>query len=235
MLQLLQDTSEPAELRRTALQMLQLSSFNAPAFPSRRPEYLAALRSLVDDKDAELRQEAIAILAKHKDEFAQRRLLEGLEGTAKAVVPPAKAIQLLGYDVHADHYPVLRKIVQEPPSVAAQAEAVRLLAADSSSKDLLTGVLSDKSKKREVRRASAIALQTLAPKEFEAQAKKIVLDDDEDDALRAASITALTQFSNPAELTTDAALNKQVEKLGTSSSSKLVKQASRRYMAKSAP
>ena len=40
--------------------------------------------------------------------------------------------------------------------------------------------------------AGAVALQSLDPEEFERQARRIVLDDDEDDQLRALSLNALT-------------------------------------------
>ena len=46
--------------------------------------------------------------------------------------------------------------------------------------------------------AAAVALQSLDPGEFERQARRIVLDDDEDDQLRALALNALTYFGNPA-------------------------------------
>lgn len=231
-LALLSDASEPIEVRRSALRVLQVLSFSSSIFVSKRPEYLATLRSIVDDKDTQLRQQAIEILAQEKDEYVQRRLIEGLEHRSKALVGPAKAIQLLGYDVHAEHYPMLRQMVSHPPSRAAKREAVRLLAADASSKDLLSEIFRDKQEHPDIRNLSGIALQSLAPSEFEEQAKKIVIDDQEDDKLRSTCVNALTHFANPATLSNDAVFNEHVERLRQSSTSKQLRQASAGYMSK---
>jgi len=131
---LLGDNAEPAVVRLAALRVLQQSSFRAATFNPKRPEYLTALRTVIDDPDASLRQQALEILAQDKDEYAQRRLLEGLKDPSQALVLPGKAVQLLGYDIHAEHYPILRDMVQNPPSPEAKQEAVRLLAADPTSK-----------------------------------------------------------------------------------------------------
>ncbi len=231
-LALLGDEAEPPELRMSALRVLQVISFSSSIFVSKRPEYLATLRSVVDDKDTKLRQQAIEILAIQKDEYAQRRLIEGLEGHAKALVGTSKAIQLLGYDIHAEHYLILRKIIQNPPSRAAKKEAVRLLAADPSSKNLLTEIFRDKDEHKEVRKISAIALQSIAPDEFEDAAKQTVLDEEEDDDLRATCINALEHFANQASLSHDSEFNQRVEQLRERSTSKQLKQATASYISK---
>jgi hypothetical protein len=230
-LELVQDNNQPIELRRSALSFLQQISFGSTSFAAKRPNYLAVLRSIVDDQDAKLRRQAMGILAREKDEYVQRRLIEGLEHRSKALIPPAKAIQLLGYDIHAEHYPILRQIVQRPPNRSAKKEAVRLLAADASSKDLLIEILRDKGESSEVRQISAIALQSLAPTEFEDIAKQIVLDNNEDNALRATCINALAHFANPATLSEDSTLDERVEQLSKETSSRQLKQASRSYIA----
>ena len=98
----------------------------------------------MDDPNPELRQRVLGLLAREKDGYAQKRLLEGLENPAKALLPPEKALQLLGYDVHADAYRLARKIVDKPPSEIAKREALRLLAADTSAKPVFEKILSDK-------------------------------------------------------------------------------------------
>jgi hypothetical protein len=230
-LELLQDTDEPDQLRRSALTFLQQISFGSASFAAKRPGYLAALRSVVDDPDRTLRQQAMGILAREKDEYVQRRLLEGLEDRSKALIPPAKAIQLLSYDIHAEHYPILRQIVQQPPNRAAKKEAVSLLAADTASKDLLIDILKDKGESSEIRTISAIALQSLAPTEFEGLAEAIALDNSEDNALRAACINALAHFANPAVLSEESPLSERIEQLSKQTNSRYLKQAMRSYMA----
>jgi len=232
LLEVLRDAALPAELRIVVLDVLQQISFRMVVFPAKRPDYLATLRSIIEDPDARLRRRAIGILAREKDEYVQRRLFDGLEGRSKALVPTAKAIQFLGYDVHAEYFPLLRRIVEHPPNRAAKREAVRLLAADPASTDLLVTILTDKSESPDVRRISAIALQSVAPGQFEEQARRIVLDDDEDDQLQAVSITALTHFANPEALSQDDELTRRVEQLRTASPSRDVKQATAGYLSK---
>ena len=72
----------------------------------------------------------IGLLAQQKDGFAQKKLLEGLQDPSKALVPPEKALQLLGYDVHAAGFRAARTILENPPNPVAKQEALRLLAAD---------------------------------------------------------------------------------------------------------
>ncbi len=232
LLEVLRDTARPADDRLAVLDVLQQISFRMAAFPAKRPDYLATLRSIVDDPDAQLRQRAIGILAREKDEYVQRRLIDGLEGHSEALVPTEKAIQYLGYDIHAEHFPLLRRIVDQPPSNVARTEAVRLLAADPASTDLLATILSNKTESPDVRRISAIALQSAAPGRFEEQARRIVLDDDEDDQLQALSITALTHFADPEALSHDDELTGRIDRLRTESASREVKQATASYLSK---
>jgi hypothetical protein len=232
LLEYLVDAGKTPDRRLAVLNVLQEISFRMVGFPAKRPDYLAALRSIIEDPDSQLRRVAIGILAREKDDYVQRRLVEGLEGTSKALVPAAKAIQFLAYDVHSEYFGIAKRIVEKPPSRGAKIEAVRLLAADPSAKDLLVRILRDRSEKPEVKMAGAIALQSLDPEEFERQARRIVLDPDEDDQLRALSLTALTHFGNPARQSTDDELARGVENLSSESRSRSVKKAAAGYLAK---
>jgi hypothetical protein len=228
----LDDAGNPPDRRLAVLNLLQEISFRMVGFPAKRPDYLAALRSIIDDPDSQLRRVAIGILAREKDDYVQRRLVDGLEGKSKALVPAAKAIQFLAYDVHSEYFPLATRIVEKPPNRGAKVEAIRLLAADPSAKDLLVGILADPSEKSEVKMAGAVALQSLDPEEFERQARRIVLDDDEDDQLRALSLNALTYFGNPATQSEDDELARRVESLNSQSRSRSVKKAAAGYLAK---
>ena len=86
-------------------------------------EYIAYIVQLAT-MPPQLRQRVLGLLAREKDGFAQRKLLQGLENPEKALVPPEKALQLLSYDIHADAYPVARKIVKKPPNANAKREAL---------------------------------------------------------------------------------------------------------------
>ena len=232
LLEYLGDAAKPPSRRLAVLNLLQEISFRMVGFPAKRPEYLAVLRSIIEDPDSQLRRVAIGILAREKDDYVQRRLVDGLEGKSKALVPAAKAIQFLAYDVHSEYFPLAKRIVEKPPNRGAKVEAVRLLAADPSAKDLLIGILGDRTEKPEVKMAAAVALQSLDPEEFERQARRIVLDDDEDDQLRALSLNALTYFGNPAARAEDDELARRVEGLNSQSRSRSVKKAAAGYLAK---
>lgn len=214
------NAAEPVPVRLAALRVLQQASFSSSIFQSKRPDYLAALREVVRDPHPEMRERALEILAVKKDEYAQRVLLDGLRTPSAAVVAPEKAIQMLGYDVHAEHYPILRDVVQNPPNTAAKEEAVRLLAADAASQDLLTAILDDKNESPEVRKLSAAALRTMAPDEFTEHAKRIVDDDDDADDVRAAVLTALINTGDQRKLRADAAFTRKVQRLRDRSAGK---------------
>lgn len=231
-LDLLRDSAEPTLLRQAALRVLQALDFSSDIFNTVRPEYMDVLREIINAEDLTLRQQVLEVLAQERDEYAQRRLLEGLQDPSKALVPPEKAIQLLGYDVHAEYFPVLRELVKKPPSAAAKREAVRLLAADPASRDLLADILTDKKQSPEMRRISAISLQALAPEAFEEHARRIVLDDDERDDLRATSLSALANFKGQEALSQDTELSDQVERLQKRSSSKQLGSAAAQFISK---
>ena len=232
MLGVLGDDTEPPELRKAALAALQRASFIAAVFAPKRPEFLATLRGVIDDEDAELRRRAIGVLAREKDEYVQRRLIEGLEHRAKALVPAAKAIQFLGYDIHAEHFSLLRQIIRHPPTRAAKKEAIRLLGADPSAKALLAEILADKGEKADVRKVSAVALQSLDPDRFEALARRIALDEAEDDGLRATCISALTHFGSPATFGREGAFTRGIEAAHEKAGSRQMKRATATYLSK---
>lgn len=229
LLELLQDQTQPREVRLGALKTLLMLAFISPLFLSKRPDFLAALRSIVEDPDPAVRQAAIEVLAMEKDEYVQRRLIEGLEDPSRALVSPEKAIQSLGQDVHAELYPRLREIIQNPPSPAAREEAVRLLAGDPESRELLVNLMSDKAEDLHIRTLSAAALQSVDPVEFTQQAKQIVLDDAEDDDLRITGLTGLTHFEGPS-WAPDSDFIEGLERLKRESASDPLKEAVDRYL-----
>jgi hypothetical protein len=110
------EAGNPPGRRLAVLNLLQEISFRMVGFPAKRPEYLAMLRSIIEDPDSKLRRVAIGILAREKDDYVQRRLVDGLEDASKALVPAAKAIQFLAYDVHSEYFPIAKRIVENPPS-----------------------------------------------------------------------------------------------------------------------
>ena len=231
MLKVLRDEDEHIKVRLAALASLQAASFSVVAFESCRSDFTATLRAVMDDPDAELRQRVLGILMRDKDGAAQKRLIAGLENPAKALVPPEKALQLLGYDPHADAYRLARKIVDDPPNETAKREALRLLGADSSARPVFERILRDKNEAPEYRRISASALQAIAPEALQRHAREIVLDSSESDDLQATSLTAIAQFGDAVKVGGDDELLKRVGRLRAKSSAK-VKQTAKRLLTK---
>jgi hypothetical protein len=227
-LRVLRNKAEPMPVRLAALQTMQAASFGSPAFEAVRGDYIAILREVALDTDKELCWRALGILAREKDGFAQKKLLEGLENPEKALVPPEKALQLLSYDVHAEAYAIARKIIKNPPSDIARREALRLLAADATAAPIFEKLLRDKDELAEVRQISASALQALKPDKLQEHAREMALDNSEYDEIRATSLTALTQFGEES-IADDAALMKGVEKLSDKAPTK-VKQSARQFI-----
>ena len=229
MLKMLRDPKQPIKVRLAAMQSLQAASFSVITFEPCRADYLAALREVIDDPDEELRQRALGILAREKDGYVQKRLLEGLENKDKALVAPEKALQLLSYDVHAEAYPIAREIVEKPPSDDAKREALRLLSADATSAPLFERLLRDKDEMRDIRQISAAALQAVEPERFKEQARELVLDTKEYDDIQATALTALTQMPEDTGVSEDEKLMKRVTRMGQGKSTK-IKKGARRFL-----
>jgi len=230
-LNILRDKNEPVEVRLAALQTIQAASFSVVAFESCRGDYIATLREVAEDPDPELRQRVLGLLAREKDGFAQKKLLEGLQNPEKALLPPEKALQLLSYDVHAEAYSVARAIVSKPPNDTAKREALRLLAADATAAPLFEKILRDKDELAEIRQISASALQALKPEKLQAHAREMLLDTSEYDDIQATSLTALTQFGDDEAVGKDEALLKSVDRLIGKATTR-VKQSARRFLSK---
>ncbi len=231
-LNIIKDSSAPRAVRMAALQTLISASFSAANFDACRPEYLAALRSVVSDPDLEIRKRVLGILSRENDGYTQQVLLEGLRDSSKALLPPEKALQLLGNDIHAEAYPLARGIIQNPPNATARREALRLLSADAASAPVFETILRDKNEPVEIRQLSAAALNALAPQKLQQHAREIVLDASEGDQLKATSLTAITHLANAADVSKDDALYQGVHKLKTGAKSQALKRVSRQFLAK---
>jgi hypothetical protein len=217
LIKVLRDAEQPIQVRLAALQSLGAAQFASPAFPSCHGDYIAALRHVASDDNFELRQRSLGILARAKDGYAQKKLLEGLRQPEKALLPPEKALQLLGNDVHAEAYPIAREVVRNPPNPAAKREALRLLAGDAASAPTFEAILRDKRETPEIRQISAAALHALKPDSLQAHARAILLDPSEPDDMHETSLTALTEFGTPT-IAADKPLMDRVSQMSTQGS-----------------
>lgn len=194
---LLADSSADAKARQSALQHLQAATFLGAQFDAFRPDYIAALRVAAISDDASLRKSALDVLVNFKDDFARQKLEEGLRGTGEPLLPPAAALGLLARDDHGSASRIARDLLGQSTDNPLRAQAVRLLAADPTAKPLLVRILTDKDEFREVRRASAVALQSLDPAAFAQTAGDILSDSGDFRDIKATVEGALSRTAPP--------------------------------------
>jgi hypothetical protein len=230
-LRILGDEDEPVKLRLAAIQALQTASFRVVDFAPVRGQYMATLRKVAKDPDPELRESALGVLARRKDGFAQKKLLEGLHDPEKALLPPEKALQFLSYDPHAEAYQAAREIVRRPPNDEAKREALRLLSADAKASPMFEKILRDKSESPEIRQLSASALHSINPDKLQEHAREILLDTSEHDDIQATSLAALTNFGDVEAIANDKALMKRVDRLSSEAPAK-VKHSARQFLSR---
>ena len=197
LLRVLSTPEEPDQLRLAALAVLQQCSLLVAEFRPYAAEFITALRTATGSELLELREQAMDLLALNSDPYVQEMLVDGLRHPETALVEPAKALRMLGYDVHAEHYGLLHEIVDTSRQPQLRRMALKLLAADSGAKETFARIAADRSDDPVARSTSAVALQSLAPQEFDSLAKTIVADDDDNDDVRATMLTALAH--NPDE------------------------------------
>jgi len=226
-----EDKSDQIELRRAAFNALKVFNFASNPFVALRPEFMTALRTLLDDPDAALREMAAEELAKDKDEYVQRRLLDGLTGREEPIVSTAKAIQLLSYDIHTEQYPVVRRILENPASdETVKVEAIHALANDAESKNLLARLMMDKQQPIEVRMSSAVALKTSDFEDFSKIAKPLVTDENEEKDMRSAVLNALMHHRESKALYDDNEFMQKVRNLRSLTTSGDLKKLTTRFL-----
>src|SRR5665213_919951 len=223
------DAAEPVQLRQAAMQGMRQAAMIPWILAPHRPAYLEALRAVAQSDDPDLRERALEVLAMGKDAFAQKLLLDGLTGASRALVSPARAIQFLGYDVHAGYFPALRKMAAETKDPEVRHEALRFLASDPESQTLLRGFMQDKTLDSQTRTLGAMGLQSLDPAAFAIAARSIVQDDREDEAVRAACLGALTHFPEYRNVTADPAFAELVRKLQSNAITEHLRNSAERF------
>ena len=185
----LADTAAHVGDRVAAMALINLATFDPVAFATHSADYDRLLHELATDKEKQIRAAALERLALVGDGYAQQLLTEGLEGKRRPLVPAAKAAQLLGSDDHNAARPILRRLA-ETKTGKVREEALRALANDTRSTALFEAITNDKSEPLAVRQIAAMSLKQTAPARFAKLAEKIVLDDDDDDRLRATAMSA---------------------------------------------
>jgi hypothetical protein len=191
----LRDSSQPSAARHAALSSLMAARFLGPRFAPYNAEFLATLRDILQPaSDQDLRERAMEVLAIEKDAAAQDLLRRGLRDVRNALVPPAKALQFLGYDDHAEVTALARDWFARATDISTKEEALRLLATDPGSANLFAQLLTDKSQPRSLRALSAVGLHSLDPARFADLARAIVVDDRDYEDIRATALGTLAHM-----------------------------------------
>lgn len=192
LLQRLADTNESVEVRSAILDAVQAQSFQTGRFARRAADWTAALRGLTRDPNQDIRVAALSTLSNDNDPQAQDLLIGALRDPANGVIAPVVALQLLSNDVHTEVFPLARGFVDNPPDEETKIAALRVLAADSQSVDLFTGLVNNASESSDVRIFALSALNSLSPDAFVANAGGLVMRGDNDANVVAASLVALS-------------------------------------------
>jgi len=213
MLRILTDRGDSPDVREAALRMLGSASFQVVRFRPHRVAYIDALRELITDPVPELRDTAVGVLAQENDEVVQQALLNGLQGDGPLPVGRARAIELLAEDDHLDNLPWLQELFRSDEA-SDRVAAVRYMGSYPAAQDDLESVLRDKRESATVRQQSAASLRFLAPDRFEAVAKEIAVDVDDDPAVRSACLHTLSRLADPATVYGDTEFVNRVAEVG---------------------
>lgn len=222
LLDILGNDSVGTSPRLVALDLLGAMQFQPGEFAPFHADYIELLRRLVLSSDARIREAVLERLTLVNDPHAQRLLLEGLDNVRKPLVPAAKAVQLLARDDHGSALPLFRRLAAEGKG-AVREQALRALAADASSTALFEAIATDKNEGSPLRQIAAANLKGMSATKFAKVASAIVLDDDEDVALRATAASAIAHTVDVANALTSAPFHEAVEAAGARTKSRTLK------------
>jgi len=234
LLGVLADDAVPAQQKATAINRLGAAAFQTERFAPFHAEFVERLRDLAVGDDKELRLLALDRLTLEDDEVGKGLLRESLEGSRAPLVPPATATRLLARDEHGDAVPLFRELARSAPAHVRE-EAVRALAFDPESADLLASISSDRSEPNKVRELAGLSLKAVAPERFAQVARDVVLDDDEDDRHRTATLSTLTVTPEAAAAPGADAFRDELDRVKERSSSRALKSSIDRFAQARAP
>ncbi len=209
--------------RLAAIEQLGAAEFQPVGFKEFRAEYMELLRRLAISEDKNVRVAVLDRLTLENDPEAQRLLRESLEKSRKPLIPDAKAVQLLARDDHAGTYPLFRRLAAEGTG-AVREEALRALASDVQSVQLFESIASNKSEKSPLRQIASVNLKTISPDRYARVAENVLLDDGDDDKLRAMTANVIAHNAEVAtELRKSDRLSAAIEGIGSRTNSRSLK------------
>jgi hypothetical protein len=227
-LELLGTEARESATRLAAMAFVDAAAFQPQAFAPFNADYTRILHALATSKDKHVRRAVLERLALSNDRYAHQLLREGLDGTRRPLVPAEKAAQLLGQDDHGSATPLLRSLAANGKGKVRE-EALRALSTDTRSAALLATITADKSESRAVRQIAALGLKHASPSRFAKIASKIVLDDADDDQLRATALSVITHTKDVRNMVAKPHFRKAVASVGARTSSRALKTSAGRF------
>jgi hypothetical protein len=229
----LRNAAESTVIRLAALRALRSAMFLGEHFAPFRADFLETLRQLAQQgTDPLLCEGALAVLAAEKDPAAQQQLRRGLQEPQSALVSPATALQLLGFDDHANLAELALDIFNKTADLVVKEAALRILATDAKSQELFTKLLQDKTQPQSLRALSAAGLNFLDPQKFAAVARNIVMDNNDFEDIRATALGALANGPLHHIIHDDGGFLDQIKKLGAQTPLDNLRAAAGRFLTK---
>jgi hypothetical protein len=193
----LADSDEPVEVREAASEAIQSSlmsiNFVRAEEDPVRSRIFSTYRSLLDDPEQSLRRDAFEVLVPEGDSEAISRLIEGLQAPEELPMSTAAVLSLVGPRLPQNARELVADIMREPPTLAAQVEAVRLLGGYEPVRETIVGYVQDADAPAQLRLAAAKTLAANAPDRFTELARSIVPNDDFATDLRVFAVEAIRQ------------------------------------------
>lgn len=185
-----EDTSQSVKTRLAAIHQINQIAFDRRAFKDHNAAYDRALKTLRLDKSSRVRQAAFERLALSMDHETRQMLQDSLSGAGQTLVPDKLAATLLGMDDHASSRDVLREATGHSDNGIREV-ALRGLAADASSGDLMERIALNGEEPIDIREAAILSLKIADPARFANMAQRLATNGDEDARLRATAVSSL--------------------------------------------
>ena len=228
LLDILGDESAALSLRLIALERLGGAAFQPVRFAPFHAEFVERLRDLAESDHKELRHMALDRLSLDNDEVGQRLLKESLGGTRKPLVPAATAARFLARDEHGDSAPLFRDLARTG-GARVREQALRALATDPGSVELLASISSDKTERTAVRELAAMSLKAASPERFADVARDMVLDESEDEHLRTTALSAMAFTPGAGDVVDDDRFRENLERIKGETASRSLKTSIDRF------
>jgi HEAT repeat protein len=148
----------------------------------------AILRQGIRDSSLAVRLIVLQTLGGRGDSVALDVLRSGLENPARAVIAPSAAVRILGLRDPRPYYPLLHRLMTQPPDSGTRLAAIRLLGGYAPSRTSLLSILRNRTEAATVREAAFGTLSANAASELPSAIAQVLRDDAEPTRLRIRAI-----------------------------------------------